>query len=74
MDQSTETTQPSLNINDLQAVLELIDTCTQRGAFRAEEMISVGTLYSRIRTFVNTVQPTSAEPEAESTTEVSTND
>lgn len=74
MDQSTETTQPSLNINDLQAVLELIDTCTQRGAFRAEEMISVGTLYSRIRTFVNTVQPTNAEPEAESTTEVSTND
>lgn len=74
MDQPIETTQPSLNISDLQAVVELIDACTQRGAFRAEELVQVGTLYSRIREFVTSVQPASAESESDSTTEVSTND
>lgn len=74
MDQPTETTQLSINVSDLQMVVELIDACAQRGAFRAEELVQVGTLYSRIRDFVNSVQPASAESDSDSTTEVSTND
>lgn len=66
-------TQPSLNISDLQMVVELIDLCSQRGAFRGEELAAVGTLYSRLREFLNTVQP-DAEEKTEPETEVSTND
>lgn len=66
-------TQPSLNISDLQMVIELIDLCSQRGAFRGEELTTVGMLYSRIREFLNTVQPEVDESTA-TETEVSTND
>ena len=41
-----------LNIQDLVNVLRVINTCTQRGAFRAEELSGVGGLYDRLNAFV----------------------
>lgn len=54
--------QPGLSIQDLRVAAELINICTQRGAFRANELTSVGTLYDRLVAFVG-----AAEPEINST-------
>lgn len=43
---------PTLNIADLANVLQLIRTCASRGAFQAEEMSSVGSLYDRLHAFL----------------------
>jgi hypothetical protein len=70
-----QNTQPSLNVSDLQLVTELIDLCSQRGAFRAEELAAVGALYNRLKEFLNTVQPSDeADPAAAESVEVSNND
>lgn len=56
--QNTATTQtsaesnPNLNIADLVNVLQVINTCSSRGAFQASEMSSVGGLYDRLHTFL----------------------
>lgn len=44
--------KPGLNIQDLVNVLQVINTCTQRGAFRADELSGVGGLYDRLNAFV----------------------
>lgn len=44
--------KPGLNIQDLVNVLRVINTCTQRGAFRADELSGVGGLYDRLNAFV----------------------
>lgn len=43
---------PNLNIADLVNVLQVFRTCAQRGAFRADEMSSVGGLYDRLQDFL----------------------
>lgn len=43
---------PNLNIADLVNVLQVFRTCSQRGAFRADEMSSVGGLYDRLQEFL----------------------
>lgn len=70
-----QNTQPTLNVSDLQVVTELIDLCSQRGAFRAEELAAVGALYNRLKEFLNTVQSSEeAEQPTEDTNEVTNND
>jgi len=34
--------KPTIEINDLVAVVQLIDVCSTRGAFRGEELAMVG--------------------------------
>lgn len=59
-DQTTDTiasgvdpaSNPNLNIADLVNVLQVFRTCAQRGAFRADEMSSVGGLYDRLQNFL----------------------
>lgn len=43
---------PNLNLADLVNVLQVFRTCAQRGAFRADEMSSVGGLYDRLQNFL----------------------
>lgn len=43
---------PNLNIADLVNILQVFRTCAQRGAFRADEMSSVGGLYDRLQDFL----------------------
>jgi hypothetical protein len=65
--QSNQPSQPSLNVSDLQQAVELINICTQRGAFRADELTAVGGLYDRISAFVEFT--TQAEEPAEPTSD-----
>jgi len=44
-----------LTIQDLAGLKTIIDVATQRGAFKANEMMSVGTIYTKLETFLNTV-------------------
>lgn len=55
--ENTSTTEgaeksPNLNIADLVNVLQIIRTCSSRGAFRADEMSAVGGLYDRLQAFL----------------------
>lgn len=49
-----ETTAPApeLNINDLLAMRNLIDVVTTRGAFKANELSSVGVLFDKLNAFL----------------------
>lgn len=48
-----------LTINDLAAVKSIIDVASQRGAFKPNEMVAVGTVYSKIESFLNAAQAAS---------------
>jgi len=50
--ESGSSNNPNLNIADLVNVLQVMKTCAARGAFRADEMSSVGGLYDRLQTFL----------------------
>jgi hypothetical protein len=54
--------QPQLNIQDLEAVVRIIDACSERGAFKGNEMASVGAVRERINEFAIANKP---EPVAE---------
>lgn len=60
---------PSLSLQDLAAVIQVIDLCSQRGAFQGSELEAVGGLRGRIQGFVAANTPaeeeTTEEAEAE---------
>lgn len=43
----------SLSIADLEIVESIIRACQTRGAFRAEELLAVGTVYSKVLQILN---------------------
>jgi hypothetical protein len=45
-----------LTVNDLNALKQIIDVASQRGAFKPNEMAVVGTTYTKLETFLNAVQ------------------
>ena len=49
------TTNTQITISDLATIKELIDLACTRGAFRGEEMTSVGEIYDKLTVFLNTV-------------------
>jgi len=44
-----------LNISDLNALKNIIDVATQRGAFKAAELEAVGKVYNRLSGFLESV-------------------
>lgn len=44
-----------LTVTDLAGLKTIIDVATQRGAFKANEMLSVGTVYNKLEAFLNAV-------------------
>ena len=52
---------PQLTIADLQALLNIIDAASSRGAFRANEMASIGLVYNKLQAFLARVAPPEAE-------------
>ena len=57
--------QPSLNLQDLILVAQIIQICSSRGAFKADELANVGNLYTKLVAFL---QSTGAlTPAAEAT-------
>lgn len=52
-----------LTLNDLKVVISIIETCSERGAFQAGEMVAVGTTYNKIVAFVASQTPPPAANE-----------
>jgi hypothetical protein len=44
-----------LTVQDLQALKAIIDVASQRGAFRPNEMMTVGQVYNKLETFLESV-------------------
>lgn len=53
-----------LTINDLMLIKTVFEVATQRGAFKAEELQNVGTVYNKLSTFLSAVMPKPAEGES----------
>jgi hypothetical protein len=53
----TEQTAPQLNLNDFVTVVNVIDVCTERGAFKGNELLAVGTVRERFSAFVKANTP-----------------
>ena len=51
--QGAASATPNLNLADLVNVLQVINTCSSRGAFQANELSSVGGLHDRLHTFLS---------------------
>ena len=69
---TTETTEetPGLSLQDLSSVIQIIDLCSQRGAFQGSELEAVGGLRGRFQAFVAANAPAEeTEEEGESTNE-----
>lgn len=64
-----ETKIPGLSLQDLAMVLLVIDTVSQRGAFKGEELADVGALRDRIKAFLDYQQAQQPAPEEEEATE-----
>lgn len=47
-----ETADNDLNINDLNAMKQIIDLASSRGAFKAAEMEAVGKVYNKLSNFL----------------------
>ena len=59
---------PDLTVQDLQNLKSIIDVASQRGAFKPNEMTTVGTLYTKLEAFLNAVaeqQAAAAEAQGE---------
>ena len=46
---------PDLTVQDLQALKSIIDVASQRGAFKPNEMVTVGGVYSKLEEFLAAV-------------------
>ena len=44
-----------LTVNDLNALKQIIDVASQRGAFKPNEMMTVGQTYSKLEVFLEAV-------------------
>ena len=47
---------PDLTVQDLTAMKSIIDVASTRGAFKPNEMTTVGTVYSKLEAFLNAGQ------------------
>lgn len=45
--------KPSLTLQDLNMVIQILETGSQRGAWKADELSTVGGVYDRISAFLN---------------------
>lgn len=48
-----QTEAPQLNVADLQAMAQIIDLASRRGAFQANELAQVGGVYNKLSTFLD---------------------
>jgi hypothetical protein len=55
--------QPELTVQDLSAIKAIIDVASQRGAFKPNEMVTVGQTYTRLENFLIAIQAQQQQPE-----------
>ena len=46
----------SISLRDLDQIAQIIDLATTRGAFRGQELATIGALYDKLATFLNSVK------------------
>lgn len=46
---------PELTVQDLQSIKTIIDVASQRGAFKPNEMMAVGQVYTKLEAFLTAV-------------------
>ncbi len=64
--QATPQEAPGLTVNDLAAMVQVINVASQRGAFKADELSAVGTLYDKLSKFLTVVAPPQTQDTKES--------
>jgi hypothetical protein len=64
----TEEQQPQLTLNDFALVINIIDACTERGAFKGNELAAIGQLREKFVAFVKANTP-QEEQKSEETAE-----
>ena len=55
--QTSEAQYPSLGLSDLQTLIQVIKVASDRGAFKAEELSTVGAVYDKLALFVEASMP-----------------
>jgi hypothetical protein len=58
---AAEETVAGLSLQDLASMVQVIDLCSQRGAFQGSELEAVGALRGRIQSFVAANTPAEEE-------------
>ena len=53
--QTSEQGSTELSINDLQAMKQIIDVASSRGAFKPNEMVAVGQTYTKLTAFLDAI-------------------
>jgi hypothetical protein len=51
-----------LSVGDLQNIAMIFDVASRRGAFKADEMATVGTVYNKLKAFLDTLPKPEGEP------------
>ena len=54
--EAVQSEQPSVTVNDLVNIYNIIDLASKRGAFQAAELSSVGAIANKVKAFVDHVQ------------------
>lgn len=49
---TTENTKPTITLQDIASVVEVLKVCTERGVWRVQELSGVGRLYDRLTAFL----------------------
>ena len=62
---SEEQKSPELTVTDLQNIRAIIDIAATRGAFKANEMAAVGTVFNKLDIFLAAVVPAQQKEQAE---------
>lgn len=60
---------PEVTVKDLAILRTIIDTASRRGAFRADEMSTVGTVYDKLHAFLESVNKIQSIKEKEEVNE-----
>lgn len=55
--EATAPTATGVTINDIALLIQIIEVVAQRGAFKAEELSSVGAVYDKVKTFITNAMP-----------------
>ena len=56
---------PELTVTDLNAIKQIIDVASSRGAFKPNEMAVVGTTYNKLELFLNAVASQQGQAQGE---------
>ena len=56
VDNKAEQAPAELTVQDLGSIKQIIDVASQRGAFKPNEMMTVGQVYTKLDTFLAAVQ------------------